>query len=88
MVNSQRELNALKIANREAAEEELRSVFEEHLTEAKTGIPYKGFTICYGCHGTDRWYIKDSYGTFLGTKSGYSTEEEATEYIDDELTNE
>lgn len=67
------------------AEEELRSTFDESLTEAKTGIPYKGYTICYGCHGTDRWYIKDSWGEFLGTKSGYSTEEEATEYIDDEL---
>lgn len=60
---------------------------DENLTEAKTGIPYKGYTICYGCHGTDRWYIKDSWGEFLGTKSGYSTEEEATEYIDDELAN-
>lgn len=85
LLDSYRELNNLKLANHSAAEEKLRSTFDKSLTEAKTGIPYKGYTICYGCHGTDRWYVKDSYGEFLGTKSGYSTEEEATEYIDDEL---
>lgn len=52
------------------------------LTEDKTGVPYRGYIICYGCYNTDRWYVKDSYENFLGTKSGYSTEEEAKEYID------
>lgn len=52
------------------------------LNEDKTGVPYKGYIICYGCYSTDRWYVKDSYENFLGTKSGYSTEEEAKEYID------
>ena len=65
--------------------EEFINLYEElsNLTEAKTGIPYKGYIICYGCHNTDRWYIKDSYENFLGTKSGYSTEKEAQEEIDD-----
>lgn len=57
----------------------------ESLSESKTGISYKGYIICYGCKNTDRWYIKDSYENFLGTKSGYSTEHEAQEYIDKEL---
>jgi hypothetical protein len=65
--------------------EEFMNLYEElsNLNEAKTGIPYKGYIICYGCHDTDRWYIKDSYENFLGTKSGYSTEKEAQEEIDD-----
>lgn len=54
----------------------------QSLNEAKTGVPYKGYTLCYGCHGTDRWYVKDSYDKFLGVPSGFSNETEAQEYVD------
>lgn len=52
------------------------------LKEAKTGQEYKGYIICYGCHETDRWYIKNSKDEFVGAQSGYSTEPEAREAID------
>lgn len=53
------------------------------INESKTGYQYKGYVICYGYKGTDRWYVKDSSNNFVGTKSGYSTEVEAKEYVND-----
>lgn len=54
----------------------------KRLNESKTGYQYKGYIICYGYKDTDRWYVKDSSNNFVGTKSGYSTEVEAKEYVD------
>lgn len=55
---------------------------QESLNEANTGNSYKGYIICYGCHETDRWYVKDGWDQFVGNKSGYTSEEEAREYVD------
>ena len=56
-----------------------------NLTEAKTGITYKGYTVCYGCYDTDRWYVKDAQDRFVGTKSGFATEADAYEWIDSQM---
>lgn len=55
---------------------------EASLNESAKGQSYKGYVICYGCHETDRWYVKDGWNNFIGTVSGYSTEKEAKEFID------
>lgn len=54
----------------------------ESLVESKNSYSYKNYTIFCGLHGTDRWYIKDGNDRFVGSASGYSSEEEAIEYID------
>lgn len=55
---------------------------EASLVEARTGHSYKGYIICYGCHETDRWYVKDGWNRFVGDKSGYTNEKEALAHVD------
>ena len=51
----------------------------------KNAYEYHGYFVVFGIHDTDRVYVKNSAGKFLGVSSGFSCEEEAKEYIDFEL---
>lgn len=74
----------LLFKSKDKATEYIDTLCKNTLTEAntKTAYSYKNYTICYGYKNTDRWYVKDSKNQFVGTVSGYSTEEEAKDYID------
>lgn len=51
----------------------------------KTGIQYRGYYIVFGNNNRDGYFIKDKDNNFIPGISGFATEQEAMEYIDNHL---